>query len=263
MSIASDAADLGPWFHNLHLPDEAGGTVQTISEHPFGDFPRFKWDQIAPHLPADLTGKTALDIGCNAGFYSFELARRGASVLGVDLNEHYLKQAEFARGAMGFDAHVDFRRLSVYDLSTLGSTFDVVLFMGVFYHLRYPLLGLDVVSKALNPDGGRLVFQTLTSGGEEVAANTAGLNFGGRDRLSEPGWPGMAFFEHGFNADCTNWWAANHAGVEAMLRSTGLRVTARPGHEIYLCDPAPELATGAKNLRDAEYRSALGLGLKR
>ena len=259
MSIASDAADLGPWFHNLHLP----GGVQTAPDHPFGDFPRFKWGELAPHLPADLTGKTALDIGCNAGFYSFELARRGAAVLGIDLNEHYLKQARFARGALGLEGRVDFRQMSVYDLSTLGRPFDVVLFMGVFYHLRYPLLGLDVVSTLVNPDGGRLVFQTLTAGGEEVAGHTAGLNFGDRDRLDEPGWPRMAFFEHGFNGDCTNWWAATHAGVEAMLRSAGLRVAARPGHEIYLCEPAPELATGAKNLRDAEYRSALGIGLKR
>ena len=262
MSIASDAADLGPWFHNLHLPGP-DGTVQTIPDHPFGDFPRFKWDQIAPHLPADLTGKTALDIGCNAGFYSFELARRGATVLGVDLNEHYLKQARFARGALGLEGRVDFREMGVYDLSTLGRAFDVVLFMGVFYHLRYPLLGLDVVSTLVNPDGGRLVFQTLTSGGGETSDNTAGLDFGDRDRLEEPSWPRMAFFEHGFNGDCTNWWAANHAGVEAMLRSAGLRVTDRPGHEIYLCEPAPDLATGAKNLRDAEYRSALGLGLTR
>lgn len=79
-------AELGPWFHNLHLPD---GT-RTAPHHPLGDFPRFKWQQIAPHLPADLTGWRALDIGCNAGFYCFELARRGASVTGIDVEERYL-----------------------------------------------------------------------------------------------------------------------------------------------------------------------------
>lgn len=82
-------SELGPWFHNLHLPD---GT-QTAPDHFLGDFPRFKWEALAPHLPADLTGWTALDIGCNAGFYTFELARRGAQVLGIDLNPHYLAQA--------------------------------------------------------------------------------------------------------------------------------------------------------------------------
>src|SRR3546814_15655835 len=67
-------AALGPWFHNLHLPD---GT-ETAPDHPLGDFPSFKWQQVARHLPEDLSGWTALDIGCNAGFYSFQLAKRGA-----------------------------------------------------------------------------------------------------------------------------------------------------------------------------------------
>ncbi|MEJ7797768.1 MAG: DUF1698 domain-containing protein [Solirubrobacteraceae bacterium] len=61
----------------------------TAPDHPLGDFPAFKWQQIAPHLPQDLAGARALDIGCNAGFYSFELARRGADVLAVDVGEHY------------------------------------------------------------------------------------------------------------------------------------------------------------------------------
>ncbi len=70
-----DIAALGPWFHNLHLPDGR----QTAPGHPLGDFPSFKWRELAPSLPQDLTGWSALDIGCNAGFYSFELARRGAA----------------------------------------------------------------------------------------------------------------------------------------------------------------------------------------
>src|SRR4051812_29623521 len=84
--------DLGPWFHNLHLPD---GT-QTAPSHFLGDFPQFKWKEIAPQVPPDLAGWTALDIGCNAGFYSIELARRGARVTGIDLDQHYLKQAQWA-----------------------------------------------------------------------------------------------------------------------------------------------------------------------
>ncbi|HEX2099456.1 MAG TPA: DUF1698 domain-containing protein, partial [Candidatus Synoicihabitans sp.] len=73
-TLAPGAIDLAPWFHNIHLPD---GT-QTAPNHPLGDFPRFKWQQIADHLPHDLTGWRVLDIGCNAGFYTVELARRGA-----------------------------------------------------------------------------------------------------------------------------------------------------------------------------------------
>src|SRR4051794_27445843 len=92
-------AQLAPWFHNLHLPDG----LQTAPDHPLGDFPSYKWEQIAPHLPDDLDGCRALDIGCNAGFYSFELAKRGAQVLGIDHDPHYLRQAEWARSRLGLD----------------------------------------------------------------------------------------------------------------------------------------------------------------
>ena len=64
---------LGPWFHNLHLPDG----VRTMSDHHFCDFPNWKWQEFAGHLPEDMTGWTALDVGCSGGFYSLELARRG------------------------------------------------------------------------------------------------------------------------------------------------------------------------------------------
>lgn len=61
-----------------------------------------------------------------------------------------------------------------------------------------------------------------------------------RDDLTAPGWPKMAFLEHAFAGDPTNWWVPNRSAVEAMLRSSGLEVVARPGHEIYLCRPAPD-----------------------
>ena len=89
---AQEIAALGPWFHNLHLPDGS----QTAPGHALGDFPAFKWREIAPHLPADLSGWTALDIGCNAGFYTFELAARGAHVTGIDVEPLFLRQAEWA-----------------------------------------------------------------------------------------------------------------------------------------------------------------------
>src|ERR687898_1411372 len=80
---------LGPWFHNLHLPD----CRQTCPDHWAGDFPAFKWRELAPHVPQDLSGWSCLDIGCNAGFYTFELARRGGRVLRIDLAPRYLRQA--------------------------------------------------------------------------------------------------------------------------------------------------------------------------
>ena len=231
-SSAGDGAapHLAPWFHNLHLP----GGRRTAPDHPLGDFPAFKWREIAPHLPDDLGGARALDIGCNAGFYSFELARRGADVLAVDVDEHYLRQARWAADEFELSERVAFRRCGVYELGELGeSDFDVVLFLGVLYHLRHPLLALDVVSGLV---GGTLVVQTLTMPGDERLDTPPDLSIEERDELTRPGWPAMAFVEHELAGDPTNWWAPNAACVEAMLRSCGLRIRAHPGHEIWLCE---------------------------
>ncbi len=225
--IHAEIEGLGPWFHNLHLP----GGIETAPAHPLGDFPHFKWAEISPHIPEDLTGWRVLDIGCNAGYYSFALAARGASVLGIDTDEHYLKQAQWAREVIGAEK-TEFRKGSVYEVDTFGA-FDLVVFMGVLYHLRHPLLALDLLGR-IAPK--LLVFQTLTHGDEQVAPDARqDIDFQHRDRFDDPAWPNMAFIETTFCEDPTNWWVPNHAAIEAMLRSAGFRVTEHPGHEIYLC----------------------------
>ena len=236
---------LGPWFHNVHLPD---GT-QTAPDHRFGDFPSFKWRKLESSVPADLHGWSVLDIGCNAGYYSVELARRGATVLGIDVEPLYLRQARWVAQQYDLQDRLQFMQADVYDLIRQRRLFDLVWFAGVFYHLRYPLLGLDLVAQRAR----RLVmFQTLTMPGTSVYEDTQDHEIEERVPLLETGWPKMAFIEHRFAGDPTNWWVPNHAGVEAMLRSAGLRVVARPGHEMYLCEPAPD----AERRRDG-YRSQL------
>jgi tRNA (mo5U34)-methyltransferase len=251
-----EIAALGPWFHNLHLPD---GT-ETAPAHFLGDFPRYKWQALAPYLPLRLDGWTALDIGCNAGYYSFELARRGARVTGIDVDPHYLRQARWAAKELDLQDVIEFREMQVYDLAGEEEKFDLVLFMGVFYHLRYPLLGLDLVARYTRRI---LVFQTLTIPGMEVYPDTWDHPINERDALTDPGWPRMAFIEHCFASDPTNWWVPNHAGVEAMLRSSGMAVTDQLGHEIYLCEPAaPDAPTRAPYDFIAELRSATGRAVR-
>jgi len=227
-------ARLGPWFHNLHLPTGE----QTAPNHPLGDFPRFKWEQIRGLLPSDLSGTSALDVGCNAGFYSIELARLGATVTGIDIDDHYLEQARWAAGEFGVADRIEYRKLTVYDLgrrnAPIRSEFDIVVFMGVLYHLRYPLLGLDLAASRLRR-GGVMIFQTLTTPDSWVGSAPEDLPITERRRLIAPGWPRMSFVERKLASDPTNWWVPNAACCEAMLRAAGMRIEARPGHEIYIC----------------------------
>jgi tRNA (mo5U34)-methyltransferase len=219
---------LGPWFHNVHLPD---GT-QTAPDHRFGDFPSFKWRKLESSVPADLHGWSVLDIGCNAGYYSVELARRGATVLGIDVEPLYLRQARWVAQQCDLQDRLQFMQADVYDLIRQRRLFDLVWFAGVFYHLRYPLLALDLVRSVT---GRLMMFQTMTMPGEASADAPADLPLEQRAAMLEESWPKMAFIEHRLAGDATNWWAPSHACVESLLRSAGFKILARPEHEFYLC----------------------------
>ena len=229
-SKAQIVASLAPWFHNLHLPD---GT-RTAPEHELGDFPACKWAELAPALPQDLGGWTALDIGCNAGFYSFELARRGARVTAIDSNAHYLSQARWAAAEYGLGDRITFEQAQLYELLNRSHSYDLVLFLGVLYHLRYPLLALDIVARRTRR---LLCVQTMLLPDTSVAEAPHDRALTDRGAMQASNWPGMAFIEHRLAGDPTNWWLPNHAGVGAMLRSCGMRVIERPGHEFYVCGP--------------------------
>lgn len=250
-NIQKEIDQLKPWFHNLHLPD---GEV-TAPDHFLGDFPRFKWDELAPHIPEDLAGWKVLDIGCNAGFYSFELARRGADVLGIDLDPHYLKQARWATGIYGLEKKVRFKQMQVYDLSLLEEQFDMVWFMGVFYHLRYPMLALDIISEKVKR---MMVFQTLMMPDRKEIRIKEDYDVNDRDDMLKDGWPKLAFIEKRFAGDPTNWWAANHAAIGAMLRTCGLKVAGMPLDEVYICEPDPENNSILDEWNRSEYLSAIG-----
>jgi tRNA (mo5U34)-methyltransferase len=176
-------------------------------------------------------------------------------VLGIDHDPAYLRQADWARSQYGFEDRVELRHLPVYDLHKLDRTFDLVLFMGVFYHLRYPLLGLDLVAERVRR---LLVFQTLTMPGEDVCHVREDYAILEREPMLDGGWPKMAFIEHRLADDPTNWWAPNHACVEAMLRSSGMRVMARPAHEVYICEPSGEARTVERGWVRDEVRGAAG-----
>jgi tRNA (mo5U34)-methyltransferase len=237
-----DIQTLGPWFHNLHLPDGR----QTAPDHPLGDFPAWAWREIRAAVPDDLSGWRALDVGCNAGYYSFELARRGAHVTAIDFDARYLRQARWAAAQLGLCHNVAFRSLHVYELAREPARYDLVWFMGVAYHLRHPLLALDLLRRLTRR---LLVFQSMTFPAADAGALPADLRLDERSRLAAPDWPKMAFIERSLAGDSTNWWVPTSSCLEAMLRSSGFCIVSRPARETYVCEPA---TVDAKIARDLE-----------
>jgi tRNA (mo5U34)-methyltransferase len=218
---------LGPWFHNLDL-----NGVRTAPEHFLGDYPTVKWSRFANAIPGDLSGCSVLDIGCNAGFYAMQMKRRGAErVVGIDTVDEYLAQARFAAGVNGLE--IEFRKLSVYDVGALRERFDLVMFMGVLYHLRHPLLALDLVHEHAASD--LLLFQSMQRGSDEVEALETNYDFWNVDLFDRPAFPRLHFVERRYADDPTNWWIPNRACVEAILRSSGFQMIDHPESEVYLC----------------------------
>ena len=225
--ISARAAALAPWFHNLDLKG-----VRTAPDHFLYDYPNVVWQRFAAALPADLAGKSVLDIGCNGGFYAMAMKRRGASrVLGIDHDERYLAQARFAADVEGLD--IEFRHLSVFDVALLGERFDVVLFFGVLYHLRHPLLALDLIHEHVARD--MLVFQSMLRGSDHIPRLERDYDFWDKDMFDQPAFPKLHFIEHDYSHDPTNWWIPNRACAEAMLRSAGFDIEARPEEEVFVC----------------------------
>jgi tRNA (mo5U34)-methyltransferase len=230
---------LAPWFHNINL----GGGIVTAPDHFLGDYPRFKFERFANALPESLEGKSVLDIGCNAGFYSVELKRRGATrVVGIDSDDRYLAQARLACASLGFE-DIEFRNLSVYDVAALGERFDLVIFMGVLYHLRHPLLALDLIREHVA--GDMLLFQTMQRGSDNVLDVPENHPFHMENSFApspifdDPAYPKMHFIERRYADDWTNWWAPNRACSEAMLRAAGFTIERQLEDEVYLCRAAP------------------------
>lgn len=225
--IERRAHELGPWFHYLDLHG-----VRTAPDHFLGDYPMMKFRRFAHVLPDDLTGKSVLDIGCNGGFYSLEMKRRGAErVVAVDFDDRYLEQARFAAEVEG--AEIEFHRLSVYDVAALGETFDLVIFMGVLYHLRHPLLALDLIHAHVARD--LMLFQSMQRGSPEVAPVAENYPFQETEVFDQDGYPRLHFIEQRYANDPTNWWVPNRACSEAMLRAAGFEVLEHPEEEVYLC----------------------------
>ena len=212
--IQAELRRLAPWFHRIDL----GGGLYTKTASVMGepvDHPHGPWQTIQKLLPRDLSGKTLLDVGCNAGFYAFEAKRRGARrVLGVDGQRQHVRQGLFVRKALGLD--VEFRRLNVYELSPRSvGRFDITLALGLLYHLKHPILALEnlyQVTKDL------LVVETAIMPPERTPESFT-HPLGEMQMLLHP----LAYVENPAAAkeQVFNWFLPSVPALVALLRNTG------------------------------------------
>lgn len=208
-------AEHGRWWHEIEL---APGIVT-----PGDDSNRMKLpilDDLG--LPKDLRGKRALDVGCSDGYFSFELEKRGASVVAIDfVPETY---SGFATARKILDSKVDYRMENVYNLApeTFGE-FDVILFLGVLYHLRKPLAALDALRSVMKT-GGQLFVGTMLIDEYFLLPDgtTATLDAVNPILKNIPLW--QAYPGDSLNGDFTNCFAPNRRALEAALDEAQFRV---------------------------------------
>lgn len=227
--IAAKVGRFKTWYHNISL-----NGVPTNPANP--SYPESRWKLIEPHVPRDLTGKTVLDLGCNAGYFSIKLRQRGAQVLGVDWYPEGIEQARFVADVLELD--IEYVCQNIYEF-VVNSTrrFDHVLFLGVFYHLRYPLLVLDYLARMT---GEKLYFQTIVRdaearGGLVIPDNITGDRY---DLFDDPGFPRMYFVEKDLEGSYNNWFVCNTSAVYGILRSSGFGNITRASDDCFVCEPA-------------------------
>ena len=118
-----------------------------------------------------------------------------------------------------------------------------MFFIGVLYHLRHPLLALDLIHEHVTSD--LLVFQSMQRGSSDMPEIAPDYPFSEVEVFEQPGYPKLHFIEASYSADNTNWWTPNRACAAAMLRSAGFRIEAMPEEEVFICRHVPGGVSGA------------------
>lgn len=162
MTLMEELEAVGPWYHRVELPT---GDVTPGTRDQSLVFALFE-----SHLPADLSGTTVLDLGANAGGLALEFAKRGARVVAVERIRQFLVQAEIVFREHSLLGQIEFVEGDVYGID-LSRRFDIVCYVGLSYHLRYPQLALDMLTRVV--DGYLLTSTQSIKGDNLTMANRA------------------------------------------------------------------------------------------
>jgi len=223
--------ELGPWRHDIELQNG----IRTRSDRLPGYDAEGRWKSLISRMfPEDMTGLTVLDVGCNTGFYSIKMKKRGAKrVVAIDNAEKNIRQAAFLSEWYNVKLEIIKKDLLEYVLTT-NEQFDYIIFSRVFYHLRYPNLILDRLGQMVNK---KLIFLTETIGDSQALNPKDDYSIKEKDELLGPTYPKMFFIEKKYAGDETNWWVTNESANESLIRAAGLKITEHPRFGVYVCEP--------------------------
>jgi tRNA (mo5U34)-methyltransferase len=225
--------ELGWWYHHFELPS---GVWTGDGEPPAYD-PNDRWQLIEPYLPPDLEGKAVLDVGGNSGYFTLQMKQRGAGrCVMVEPVEMFVEQARFVFSQFEVEVEVVHEDVHAYCLTT-SDRFDYVLFLGLFYHLKYGVLVLDRLAEMTKE---RIFFNSHIGGPPAEETEATGLE---RDDLRSQSFPRLSFLEGPYLGDFSNWWVPNYEALEPLARSAGLKVVARPHPEMLVAEPEHYLGT--------------------
>ena len=227
--LLEDLDKLGTWHHRINLGD---GVFTTDNEQAIP--PERKWKRFEPYIPEDLSGKSVLDLGANSGYYSVLMKKRGASrVVCVDNSDTFIKQAKFLSKWFDVELEIIKRDAHVYCLTTQ-ERFDYVIFFGVFYHLKYPVLVLDRLAEMTK---SRLYFKSQII--DSVDEHHPKENYSNEElklAIQSENFPKMFFIERKFNNSASSWWVPNEAALTSLLKNTRLKIIARVAAGEYVCE---------------------------
>jgi tRNA (mo5U34)-methyltransferase len=153
--LRSEILRLGPWHHDIEVvPGVRTGEVTRSHAYPaeFGDVKMLDAEAALTHLtrglyPAGLESRSVLDCACNAGGWLFGAARLGAGrCFGFDARQHWIEQARFVARQRPSE-NIEFAQAELATLPQMNvGSFDITLFMGIFYHLPDPVAGLKLAA---------------------------------------------------------------------------------------------------------------------
>lgn len=200
------------WYHRFEL--RPGLTTPGNSDFPAVAVADFMG------IPKDLKGSRALDIGAWDGPLSFELERRGAEVIALDIQDPKRVGFEVARRVLG--SGVPHVQASVYELSQLDlGLFDHIVFKGVYYHLKYPIMAFEQIANALKT-GGRVYFEGegALNYVEDLNGQQVEVDLKALANLRVP----ICFSYPNHFKGASNWFIPNAACMEAWLSACGLKL---------------------------------------